>query len=267
MSWHCDTDLLRRYTAGAADLALAASVEAHLVSCPECRAEIAAFADAAVLDRAWAGVTERLQPTPLRPLRRLGLRDADAVLLAVSQSLRGPWVFAVAAVLLFAMSASVVQSPLGRALYLLVAPLVPVVGVVASFAATDPITELTTTTPYPKARLALLRAVAVSVTTVPVVTVLGAVIPGIGWLSIAWIGPGLGLTLVALVALTWWPPNPVSATVSVAWTAVVLVAYRHDDLTVATRVEAQLVYLLVAALAALALAARIRAAHTPGGYA
>ena len=109
-------------------------------------------------------------PAPLlvRVLRRLGLRDADGVLLAAARAVSGAWTLATLAVVVFAALATFADAGRGLALYLLVAPLVPVVGVVAAFGATDPLVELASTTPYSKARLAALRTAAVLVTAVPV---------------------------------------------------------------------------------------------------
>jgi hypothetical protein len=151
-------------------------------------------------------------------------------------------------------------------LYLLVAPLVPVLGVVGAFAATDPLTELTNATPYSKMRLALLRTLAVVTATVPLVVVMGGV-AHVGWLSVAWLGPAFGLTLTALVALTWWPPWVTGTGASIVWAVVVAVAFERHDLTAAIQLQAQICYLIVAAATAAGLTARIRAAHTPGGYA
>jgi hypothetical protein len=248
------------------DLALAASVEAHLVGCAACRAVVADATDPAWLAPAWKGIRDTIERPRPGILRRLGVSERDAVLLRASQVLRGPWTFATAAILIFAVVASWPGNVFGQAAYLLVAPLVPVLGVAGAFAATDPINEITNPTPYSKTRLTLLRAVVVVVTTVPLVVLLGALLP-IGWLAVAWLGPALGLTLSALVALTWWSPAVTTTGLSILWAAVVGFAYQRHELTVAIERDAQIGYLVVAAITAAALVARIRSAHTPGGYA
>lgn len=268
--WHCEASLLRRYTSGQTDFALSSSIETHLLRCATCRSALSDLTDPVVLARAWDGIREVIQrpplPLPLRLLRRCGLSQEDAVLLSASQSLRGSWVLATIALLIFTVLASFPGDPAGKAFYLLVAPLVPVLGVVAAFASTDPTLELTNATPYSKTRLALLRTVAVTTTTVPLVVAMGAIIPGMGWLSVAWIGPALGLTLAALVALTWWTPEVTGATVSIAWAVVVALAYAHDNVAAAVQLQAQIGYLGLAALTAAILAAHVRSARTPGGY-
>lgn len=266
MTWHCDPPLVRRYLDGELPLGPAASVEAHLIGCADCRALVAEATDPVSLAPVWDGVRATIERPRPSILRRLGVRENDVVLLRAAQLLRGPWTFATVAVLTFAIVAAW-GSVAGQAAYLLVAPLVPVLGVAGSFAATDPLNALTHATPYSKIRLTLLRAVAVVATTVPLVVGLGAILPGIGWLSVAWLGPALGLTLLALVALTWWSPAVTTTGVSVLWAGVIGVAYQRHDLTAAIEREAQLGYLLVAVLLTAALVARIRSAHTPGGYA
>ena len=54
-AWHCDAPMLRRYADGAVDLALAASIEAHLIRCADCRAALAGQTDPVELAPGWAG--------------------------------------------------------------------------------------------------------------------------------------------------------------------------------------------------------------------
>ncbi|MEV8517356.1 zf-HC2 domain-containing protein [Dactylosporangium sp. NPDC051484] len=270
-SGHYDRALLRRYLGGDIGPVPSASIEAHLMACPSCRATLAELSDPATLRRAWDGVRAQIQrpvlSPPLRALRRLGLTERDAVLLNASQSLRGPWVLASAAVFVFVVAAAWSSSNLATACYLLGAPLVPLLGVVGAFVTGDSLAELANTTPYSKVRLSLLRTLAVMVTTVPFVVGFGAILPGIGWLSVAWLGPGLGLTLAALVLLTWWPPRVAGALLCAAWIAVVAVAFGRHDVVLTVRPHAQLVYVAITCVTAVALAIRIRLARTPGGYA
>jgi len=80
--WHLGSELARRYAAGLADSVLAASLEAHLMSCPACRERLADAVAADRLARIWDQVTHRLDaPPPMthRILIRLGwLRPPNA---------------------------------------------------------------------------------------------------------------------------------------------------------------------------------------------
>jgi hypothetical protein len=269
-TWHASDETLQRYARGETGVAVMASVEAHLLRCETCRERLAPAVEAP-LEAAWTQIADRIQaprpPFVVRLMRRCGLNESDGVLLTTARSLNGAWLLATLAVVLFAALAAIASTAQGQALYLLVAPLVPVSGVVVAFASSDPLADLTATTPYSKARLALLRTVAVVITSVPLAVAVGVGIPGIAWLAFAWLLPALALTLATLVGMTWWKPEPVGIVVALAWVAVITVARSRDDVAAAVGFELQIVYLAVAALAAVALAFRIGAARTPGGYA
>lgn len=269
--WHADDATLDRYAAGQADMAVSASVEAHLIACADCRRRVARFSDPAVLQRARSGLQDSIQrvrhPFPLRVLRRHGLSEEDAVLLTHAQLLRGPWTLATVTVLVFAVAASFPDAYLSKSLYLLLAPLVPVLGVSGAFAATDSLSELANATPYSKLRLCLLRTLAVVTALIPLMVLFGAIMPGIGWLAVAWLGPALGLTLTALAAMTWFRPVPVGTAVCLLWTFAVAALFPRHDMHLAIAAGAQLAYLTIAVATALTLVIRSLFAHTPGGYA
>jgi hypothetical protein len=271
LDWHASDEMLNAYVRGETGVAVMASVEAHLLLCPLCRERIAAVSPQPALGAAWSRVVDRIQvpPAPLvvRMLRRLGLSNADGVLLSAARALDGAWALATLAVVVFAALAAIPAVAEGRALYLLVAPLIPVLGVVAAFAAADPLAGLTVATPYSKARLAFLRAMAVALAGVPLAFTVGVAVPGIAWLAFAWLIPALALTVVTLLAMTWWTPESSGIVTTLVWVAVIAIARAHHGAAQAVSADVQLVYALVAALAALALALRIRTAHTPGGYA
>jgi hypothetical protein len=269
-TWHASDEMLRSYARGETGIAVMASVEAHLLHCAACRERIAPEV-AAPLDEAWTRVANRIQAPPLpfvvRVMRRCGLSESDSVLLAAARALNGAWLLATLAVVVFAAVAAIPSETQGQALYLLVAPLVPVAGVVAAFASSDPLAGLTSTTPYPKARLALLRTVAVVITSVPLSIAIGVAIPGIAWLAFAWLMPALALTLITLVGMTWWKPEPVGFAIALVWVTVIVVARANHDVAGAVGLEQQVVFGVLAALAAVALTFRLGAARTPGGYA
>jgi hypothetical protein len=268
--WHATDEMLRCYVGGEIRVAVMASVEAHLLQCSLCRERVVAL-DAEPLDAAWGRIVDRIQvseaPFVVRLLGRFGLNEADAVLLSAARSLDGAWALATLGVVVFAALAAIPAVAEGRALYLLVAPLIPVLGVVTAFASADPLADLTASTPYSKARLALLRALAVVLAGVPLALAVGVAVPGIAWLAFAWLLPALALTLVTLVAMTWWAPESAGVVTAIAWVAVIGTAQVHHGAAQAVSADLQLVYALVAVVAAVSLGARIRTAHTPGGYA
>lgn len=270
--WHVDDETLRDYARGRVAFGTAASVEAHLVRCGACRRRFPAEQAEPMLEASWTKVQHTIQtppePSVIRLLRRLGLSEADGVLLSAARSLNGGWTLATLAVVVCAALAAAFGDAGANAPYLLVSPLVPVAGVVVAFASVDPLDELTAATPYPKARLALLRTFAVVVTSVPLAIGVGLAIPGIAWLAFAWLLPALVLTLVTLIAMTWWAPEPAGAVSAVIWLGVIAVAYADDrDVAAAFGPTSQVVYLALAIVAACALAFQLRTARTPGGHA
>jgi hypothetical protein len=268
--WHASEDMLRGYARGEGGIAMTASVEAHLMHCPVCRDRLAIEVTEPP-EGVWARVADQIAlppaPATVRALRRFGLSETDAVLLSAARSLSGAWLLATIAVVAFSALAAIPGIPQGQGLYLLVAPLVPVLGVVAAFGSADPLAGLTATTPYSKARLALLRTAAVVVASVPLSVAIGVVTPGIAWLAFAWLLPSLALTLITLVMMSWWDPEPVGITVAAAWLGAIGAGYATHDVSAAVRVDLQLVYLAVALLAGVALTFRLGSPGTKGGYA
>ena len=108
MTWHADRNLLSRYASGRLGRAQASSVEAHLMACATCRAELAPMADADRLDRNLAAIVAVVdQPArrwPERLLVRCGVSDRHARLVAVVPGAGDPWLTSVAIVLLLAAS-------------------------------------------------------------------------------------------------------------------------------------------------------------------
>lgn len=262
---------LAAYAAGSLDGPAQDVVEAHVLRCAGCRARLAELADRAGTERVWATVRDRVQ-TPARPpvvrlLQRLGLTEADGVVLGALEPLRGAWPLGSLLVLVAAVGASAATATPVAALTLLVAPLVPVLLVAGAFAAADPLRALTSATPASRLRLALVRTLAVVLPVVPVAVLLGALLPGVGAAAVVWLGPALALITLALVAMTRWSPPAAATGVCAAWVAVVVAALGRGTLAGLVHGPAQLVYLLVAAVAAALLVARSRARHVPGGYA
>ena len=87
--WHADADALRELAEGGLGPVLAASIEAHLMRCDDCRTALNVQEFACVdgdLECAWTGVRDRIEPgTPgvvERLLRRLGFRSEQLRLLS-----------------------------------------------------------------------------------------------------------------------------------------------------------------------------------------
>src|SRR6188472_1866165 len=192
-SWPVEGSRLAAYASGDVDDAEAFSVEAHIVGCPHCQAQVTTFIAPQRLEDTWLDVVDTLDAP--RPglveglLIRLGLAPHVARLLAATPSLTASWLGAVAIALAVAV-AGAHQGERGMALFLCIAALAPVAGVAAAFGrGIDPTHELSLTAPMSSVRLLLLRTVAVVGATL-VLTVIGALaLPGLTWTAAAWLLP------------------------------------------------------------------------------
>ena len=268
-SWHAPHDLLEAYAEGRLDAVLGASLERHVESCTECRVAIRPLSDLRSLDDAWSGVRSRLEsPAPTRPARiaqRLGLAESTTILLSAATSLRLAWLTGSVVALGFALVATLLAD--GGALwpFLLVAPLVPVLGVAASYGgAEEPFEALAVTTPYGRARLVLVRTLGVVVGTLPPAALLGLFLPGPGWVAAAWLGPALAMVLVLLALAAYVGPWPAGATLALLWCGIVVLSIRRLTPTWPVEATQQAAYLALAGAAVAVLVVRSRRTHKIG---
>ena len=262
-SWHADPDLLAAYVAGALDPVGGASVEQHLVRCAECRGRISTLVAPPPLTLAWSAIRDTVQspqlPWPARFARWCGVSEPTAVLLAATTSLRTAWLVSSLVAVAFATGAVIVTGGSLIAPFLLIAPMVPVVGVAAAYGPQqDPLESLVATAPYGRTRLILLRTFAVLVSVLPFTIALGLLLPGPLWLAAAWLGPALALVPVLLALAAFIGPRVGVAVVSIAWSGVVLLSVRVLPATWPVEATQQVVYVALAAAACLVLAVRSR---------
>lgn len=250
-TWHVHDDMLAAYVAGRLDAIVGASVEQHLARCVDCRAAVTPLVDPALLARGWTGVRDVVQspslPAPVRLARRLGLPEPTAVVLAATTSLRTAWLFGAFVALGFATLAVALAGEDLLAPFLLVAPLVPVIGVAAAYGPQqDPLETLVVTAPYGRTRLILVRTMAVLASVLPATIVLGLVLPGPAWLAAAWLGPALALVPILLALSSFVGPRTGVAVVTLGWSGVVAFSIRGLPPTWPVEAAQQLVYLALA---------------------
>lgn len=225
--WHAAPGDIARYSAGAIDDIRAASIEAHLVACAYCREQAAGVADQSRLDATWAEIVETVEsPRPTiaeRLLGWMGVRADTARLLAATPSLQASWLLAVVVALGFATVAAQSGTERGLAVFLIVAPLLPMAGVAAAFGRElNPAWEITAAAPAGGLRLLLVRASAVFATTLAVAAAACLALPGLSWATVAWVVPALALTLASLALSTFITPERASIAVAVTWVVVVV---------------------------------------------
>jgi hypothetical protein len=251
--WHASPELLAAYVGGRLDAIDGASLERHVERCADCRARIKPFTDVPCLDETWDAVRARVEqprlPWLLRQAGRLGLSEPTQILLAAAAALRAAWLSGAFIALGFAVAAAMAS---GEALwpFLLVAPLIPVLGVAMSYGSfEDSFEVLSATAPYGRTRLVVVRTVAVLVTTVPVACLLGLALPGPTWVAAAWLGPALAMLSLLLSLGSFLGPRLAAPIVVLLWCGLVLGSVRHFPSTWPVEATQQLAYCAVAALA------------------
>ena len=240
-SWHPEDAALQAYTDGRAAPAAAASVEAHLVSCPACRAVLARSVDPHRLAGVRAACEDRLdaaaRPWSERALRRVGVAEADARVLLAAPAMRRAWWVAVILSLALAALAATQHDQRGVTL-LLLAPLLPALSTAASYSAwLDPTLSLTAATPYSALRLLLLRSGVVAGGATALAVAASAALPYGVMEAGRWLLPAAALTVVVL-ALSRWVEAAVAAGLCCSgWLTAVWLAGReqHDALMVYQR--------------------------------
>ena len=263
--WHIDGELFEAYDGGRLDPGRVMAVDAHLQACVSCRGRVEV--DSAWLTGNWDAVWDAIhEPRPSAVQRLLGwtgLPDHRVRLLAATPALRASWLAATAAVLAFAVAAAgagQVGARVTTALFLVFAPILPVFAVGTAYGPlTDPMHEITSSSPAAGPSLILWRATAVVAVAMVMGVPAAVLLPGPGWLAVAWLMPALllcagSLALATVVAL------PVAAgTLGGIWLlgAGLAASVRNGSvLQLAFGGAAQVGYLLAAVLAAAVVTAR-----------
>ncbi len=266
--WHVEEAVWRAYVAGGLDTVAEASVDAHVIRCARCQGAARTYAPASTLESVWSEVSAEIArpelPRTVRWLRRLGVPEDDLVTLAAADGFLVPWALAVGCAL--ACVAVAAMAPAwDDVVFVLTAPLIPVLAVVAAFDATDPLRALAVTTPYSKLRLALLRTAATLVVALPATMAIGLIIPGLRPFAFSWLLPALALTFATLALLTWMRPWTASGFVAAAWTTVVLTASGSTEVALLTGESAQMAYAAALVLSSTAWVLRTSTVRLAGG--
>ncbi|MFC3997777.1 zf-HC2 domain-containing protein [Nocardiopsis sediminis] len=221
MTWHLTSRQLTDYSTGRADDAIAMSVEAHLMHCATCRANLpgdddwlqSSWADLRdVVDRPRRGLLERL-------LTALGINEGTARLLVATPTLYRAWLVAMVAVLGCALVTAYTMNG-GSLLFYFLAPVLPLGGVALAYGRTvDPAHEFTGVTPMAGQRLLFVRALAVLVPALALCTVAALLLPGRGpeWGPVAWLLPALTLVAGSLALTRWLNLGVSSAMIAGGW--------------------------------------------------
>jgi hypothetical protein len=265
--WHVDERELRAYATRELGTLQRASVEAHVMACGPCRCELARLARGSVgtvsFEDVWGRVQTRVEFAPsvraTRWLRRVGVSDSDAVV--VRQVGRQSLQWTIASTLILALAALVAAlgvSDSAQLWFVFLAPLLPPLGVAATYRLTPTATAtLEITSPYSPARLLLWRTGYSVATAVPASIAFGAVIPGDPWMAVAWLLPSAACTTIVLVAATWTDPLRPAVAVSATWLGLVTTWALRDVPDALAAPATQLVSLALAVVAGAVFARRL----------
>ena len=266
MTWHLEPVLIDHYLGGRLHEARATSVETHLMTCADCRGQVAAAdrTPAQAHERSWAAVAAAVDEEPAGAVERtLGrwLRPDVVRLVAAAPVMRRAWWSAGALLLVTALlAAQLGGTGYGTLLFVVTAPLVPLAGVALAYAGSDDLVgEVAVTTPYSRFRLLLLRTGAVVTATLPVIAVLAAALPVDARLATVWLAPTAALCATTLLLSARWSTRRVAAVLGLAWLAASWLTLRPPraapaveellDQSALFRPAGQLALVLVAALA------------------
>lgn len=265
---------LAAWTNGTAPAMVALSVEQHLMVCASCRDAIAEIVredprpTVPSVATTWSVIRDRtvFPPDTLvrRVLRALGLSDGDATLVLQTPTARQSWWWSIAVVVAFLALASTrdAREPM-TSLFLLVAPVVPMLGVALAYGpAAGPSLEPLVATPYSAVRLLVLRMLAVVVACVPFAVVGTVVLPT--HVAHWWLLPAVALGAAVLALSSWVPPWPAVATLTLGWMAAVAAATRLATPEALLGVALLWTYAAVVACAPVVLVLRARHLGTLG---
>lgn len=266
MTWHIDDLTWESYAAGDLGYHAESAVEAHVVACPQCQDGAREHRPNAepVWEAVRADITRPVIPPHLRWLRKLGAREDDAVVLSASDNLRLPWAIAVGGALFSVILAANVGR-FDQLAYLLLAPLVPVLGVLGAYASTDPLRQLTNVTPYSKLRLGLLRTCVTLLVALPALITLSALVPVLHRLAWVWLIPSLALTASALTLLRWISSSQTAVVVISGWAIVIFTITVADRLDQFGTVAAQGIFAMASVLALALLVRTTNPNRSTGG--
>ncbi|WP_089101715.1 hypothetical protein [Streptomyces hyaluromycini] len=257
MTWHVSEEDLRAYARGELAPPLLWSADTHVGSCADCRAVLASVSDPVALDAGWERLDAELDaPRPglgERLLARVGVAEPTARLLTATPVLRRSWLASVAFVL--AATVLVVHAVDAPALFLALAPLLPLAAVALSYGPVlDPTYEIAAVAPTHGFRLLMIRTVAALTASLGLNCLAALALPGYGLLAFGWLLPALALTAAGLALSVRLGPLLGPGLVGGAWTALMAVAAMHPAHTpVAFTTAGQSVAAALAALATVLL--------------
>lgn len=223
---------------------------------PTVRARVASLAPRTRLDDLWFDINNEIdRPQPARLERiaaRLGVAEPARRLAGATPSLTRAWTAALAAlaVLSLLLSSDAAQGTNRFTGYLLISPVLLIGAVALAYRrSAEPAHEIAIAAPVGGLRLLMWRVAAVAPVAAVVNVAVGLLLGG-RWFSIAWVLPGIALTLAALALSTTYSMVKSTAIIAGVWIVLMATVARvASDNVVAFRPPMQLFWLLAAVAA------------------
>lgn len=252
-TWHATAAELRAYRHGAGDHLSAASVEAHLLTCEDCRRALATSggtATAEVTERRWRALTDVIDAPQSSALSRITLS---------TRPLLWSWLVATGLVFVLPVLPAIISGRGVATVLLATAPLAPSAAVALAYrGSADPAGELALATPMAGFRTIAGRAFLVGLAAAPLGVLTALLLDLSTAVALAWLLPGLALSSVVLLAgTTRIDPAVVAGGLGITWaTAVCLPAAGrgYASAVAADWISAPPVQLAALAISCLALA-------------
>lgn len=187
-----------------------------------------------------------------RALLRVGVHEPTARMMAATPVLRWSWATSVVVTMLLAANAGQQQwqGDTQLIVFLLLAPIVPLVSVALAFAPTfDRSHEVLRASPFGGMRVLLVRAVTVFFAAAVLTALAAVTAPVAGIVRLAWLLPAAATTSITLVAASRWGVPRAAAGVAAGWLAIVaVVALVVGDATAAFGVAGQVMSVVLVAI-------------------
>ncbi|MGF1598535.1 MAG: hypothetical protein ACFCVK_16655 [Acidimicrobiales bacterium] len=211
--------------------------------------------DPSRIERNWRAITFELDaPRPGRIERLLRLAGIPAHvtrLMVATPALRRAWFVAIGLAMVLGLGSTGGASDQRDSLFtlLLVAPLVPVLGVSFAYGIeADPAHEVAVATPMRGLRLIVTRAAVVLAVSSVFLAVVAVLAPGRQPMAFAWLLPSLGLTTATVALMTRFSPRRSAVIAGAVWVVGVLaVTTPASDRLAAFAAPTQLVMAIVTA--------------------
>jgi hypothetical protein len=194
-------------------------------------------------------------------LLRLGIPMSDVVVLQSVAAQSRPWTIATT-LLLVAAALAAMLGPVDAAHYtfVLVAPLVPAVGVAVTYRLVPSGVDLVErSAPFSPARMLLWRTAYIVAAAVPLAVLAGVLVLADPLMAVGWLLPAAACTSCVAAAATWTDPVRPAAVVAFVWAAVVISWSVRDATGAITAIPTQVAAVAVIAAASVVLQRRLTA--------